>query len=297
MEQTKKVILFGCTGNLGKQLAAELTRQGYDVTGVVRNKAKAQEMEDLVQRTAVATVTDPASLTGICDGFPVVVSALGKSVSPNEKSKETFKEIDFEANRNILIEAIKSGVKKFVYVSALGAENYPHLAYFEAHHQFAEKLKASGINYSIIKPPALFSAFLDLIDMAKKGQLITMGKGDKRTNPIFEGDLAKICVASINQTNVEIEAGGTEVWSRHQINEIIQQAVNPTKKVRKVPFGLVKAGLPLVKLASRNLYDKMAFFTQVMQHDVIAPKVGETKLRDYVKGSNMYAKSTENISG
>jgi uncharacterized protein YbjT (DUF2867 family) len=297
MDQTKKVILFGCTGNLGKQLAAELTRQGYDVTGVVRNKVKAQEMQDLVKHTVIAAVTDPASLEGICHNFPTVISALGKSVSPKEKSKPSFWQIDYEANNHILSEALKSGVEKFVYVSALGAENYPHLAYFEAHHRFAEKLKVSGINYSIIKPPALFSAFLDLVDMAKKGQLITMGKGDKRTNPIYEGDLAKICVASINMSNVEIEAGGTEVWSRHQINEIIQQAVNPAKKVRKVPFGLVKAGLPLVRLASGNLYDKMAFFTQVMQHDVIAPKVGETKLRDYVKGNTRYAKSTENISG
>jgi hypothetical protein len=39
----------------------------------------------------------------------------------------------------------------------------------------------------------------------------------------------------------------------------------------------------LVKISSKNLYDKLAFFVEVMQHDLLAPKVGETKLADYVK--------------
>ena len=36
----KKVILFGSTGNLGKEIAKELVKQGYDLTIVVRNEVK-----------------------------------------------------------------------------------------------------------------------------------------------------------------------------------------------------------------------------------------------------------------
>jgi uncharacterized protein YbjT (DUF2867 family) len=279
----KKVILFGGTGNLGKQIAAELHRQGYEVTAVVRNVARAKEMALIVHHTLVADVTNPAALPGLCNNFGIVVSALGKSVSPNERSKPSFHDIDFVANNAILQEAIRSGVKKFVYVSALGAENYPHLAYFRAHHLFSEKLKNSGLDYAIIKPPALFSAFIDLIDLAKKGRLVTMGRGEKITNPIYEGDLAKICVAAIDQPNAEIEAGGKEMLSRGQINDLIQRLVDPGKKVRHVPLGVVKAVLSLLKLTARNLYDKVAFYAAVMQHDTVAPAVGETRLADYIK--------------
>ena len=279
----QNVILFGSTGHLGKKIAAELKQQGYAVTAVVRNEAKANEMKDLADRCLVADVTRSASLSGICNGFAIVVSALGKSVSPNDRSKPSFRDIDFSANNAILNEAIRSGVKKFVYVSALGAENYPHLAYFSAHHQFAEKLKSSGLDYAIIKPPALFSAFVDLLPMARKGMLAVMGSGEKLTNPIYEGDLAKICVQAINQPNAVIEAGGKEVLSRRQINEAIQQIAAPGKTLRTVPLGLVKALLPLLKLTSKNMYDKVAFFTAVMQHDTLAPQVGETRLADYIK--------------
>ncbi|HEV7333691.1 MAG TPA: SDR family oxidoreductase [Flavisolibacter sp.] len=278
----KNILLFGSTGNLGRQIAQAAQRQGYQVTAVVRSASRKRVVEGFVHDVMVSDVTKPASIINICQGFDIVISALGKSVSPNDRSKPSFRQIDLEANSNILSEALKSGVKKFIYISAFGAEQYPQLEYFSVHHQFAEKLKASGLDYAIIKPPALFSAFIDLADMAKKGMLVTMGQGDKRTNPIYEGDLAEICVGAIHQPNAIIEAGGKEVLTRHQINEIIQQAVNPQKKVRKVPLGVVKAGLPLLKLFSRNMYDKMAFFTEVMQHDTIAPAVGKTRLADYI---------------
>ena len=280
----RKVLLFGGTGNVGRAIARELQQHSaYAVTAVVRNQERAAVLKNLVSHTVVANVLDTISLQGLCEGFDVVISALGKSVSPNDKSKPSFQEVDLDANTNILNEALKSGVNKFVYVSAFHAEKYVHLEYFRTHHVFSERLKKSGIDYSIIKPPAVFSSFLDLMAMAKKGQLITLGKGQRLTNPIYEGDLAKICVASIQQHNVVIEAGGKETLSRSAINETIQRLVAPNKRVRSVPLGLVKAGLPIVKLIDKNNYDKFAFFAEVMQHDTVAPAMGEMTLETYVK--------------
>lgn len=278
-----RVILFGGTGNLGKKIAEALLQKHHQVTAVVRNEAKAREIKHLVHQTVVADVTDASSLNNCCEGFEIVVSALGKSVSPNDRSKPSFTDVDLNANSAILAEAVKSGVKKFVYVSALHSENYLHLEYFRVHHEFSERLKRSGLNYSIVKPPALFSAFVDLIDMAKKGHLAVFGKGDKLTNPIYEGDLAAICVEAIDQLNAVVEAGGKEVLSRRQINEIIQNVVNPKKKVRTIPAGLIKAFLPATKLFSKNLYAKLAFFLEVMQEDTLAPKLGKMKLKEYIE--------------
>ncbi|HUC82889.1 MAG TPA: SDR family oxidoreductase [Flavisolibacter sp.] len=277
------VILFGSTGNLGKKVAEELFQKGYDVTAVVRNSKKADALKPFVHHVVIADVTNPSSLKDICRGIDIVVSTLGKSVSPANLSKPSFRDIDLNANSAILDEAVKSRVKKFVYVSAFHAEQLTHLEYFNVHHQFSERLKQAGIDYSIIKPPALFSAFLDLMDMAKKGMLVTMGPGDKQTNPIYEGDLAKFVVDSIQQPNAIIEAGGKEVLSRKAINEIIQQLIAPNKKVRTIPLGLIKALLPLMKIVSKNMYHKMAFFTVVMQEDTIAPKIGNMRLEEYIR--------------
>lgn len=280
----KKAILFGATGNLGSEIARELVKQDYEVTVVVRNKQKAMSLlGDLPVHYAVAEVSKKESLAGICDGQDIVVSALGKSVSPNDKSKATFNQIDFDGNSAVLEEALKSGVKKFVYVSAYKSEDYLHLNYFKVHHDFSEKLKASGIDFSIVKPAAIFCAFKDMIDMARKGKLMSIGSGESKTNPIFEGDLARICVNSIPEANQTIDAGGKNIYSRMELNKIIQDLVDPSKKIRKVPLWVVKAGLPAMRLFDKNGYDKFAFFTEVMSHDTIAPQLGEKKFEDYVR--------------
>lgn len=279
----KKVILFGATGNLGKEIAKELVKQGYDLTIVVRNEAKGVFLTDITSKYIIADVCNKSNLENILNKQEIVISALGKSVSPNDKSKSTFKDVDYAANENILNLASKAGIKKFIYVSAFHSEKYLHLEYFKVHHDFTELLKQSGIDYSIIKPPAIFSAFIDMIEMAKKGQLVNIGKGDKKTNPIYEGDLAKITVESINKPNSIIEAGGKTIYTRKQLNEIVQKEIDNQKSIKTVPLRLFKATLPIIKLFSKNTYDKFAFFIEVMQHDTIAPQVGTMTFEDYVK--------------
>jgi uncharacterized protein YbjT (DUF2867 family) len=279
----KHVLLFGSTGSVGKQIAKEAQRQGYVLTAVVRNLQKANDISEITANVVVADVTKPDELVGICNGFDIVISALGKSVSPNDNSTASFYEVDFVANASILKEAVAGGVKKFVYVSALHSERYTNLEYFKVHHDFSEKLKQSGLDYSIIKPPSIFSAYLDVVDMARKGRLVNLGKGDKRTNPIYEGDLAVVCVNSINSAKSEIEAGGREILTRKQINEIIQQHVNPSKKIPTIPAWVMRAMLPLIRITNKNLFDKFDFFVDVMQHDVIAPQVGQLTLKEYLE--------------
>jgi uncharacterized protein YbjT (DUF2867 family) len=279
----KKVILFGASGNLGRHIAKELISNGYELTVVVRDPKKAKEIFDDNTRMVIADVCNKSTLANICQNQAIVISALGKSVSPNDKSKPGFEEVDFAGNMNILEDAKKNDVKKFVYVSAFHAEKYLHLTYFNVHHRFSEELKKSGIDYAIIKPPAIFSAFIDMMEMAKKGQLVTIGKGDKKTNPIFEGDLAKICVGSIAENNATIEAGGRVVYTRRELNLIVQQEVDKSKQVKQIPFGLLKAALPVLKIFNKNLYDKFAFFAEVMQQDTIAPQMGELSFEEYIK--------------
>lgn len=279
----KKVLLFGGTGHLGRKIAASLQQKRHEITAVVRNKQREEVLAGIASHFIIADVTNPEQLSGICHGYDCVVSSLGKSVSPDDKSKPSFRKIDYEANSAILADAIKCGVQKFVYISAFGAEKNLHLEYFRVHHEFSEKLKASGINYTIVKPPALFSSFIDLVNMARKGRLITMGKGDKLTNPIDESDLAAICSEVMNQNNRTIEAGGKTIYSRRQINDIIQQHVNPKGKVRTVPVSMIRMGLPVIKAISKNMYDKFAFFLEVTQHDTIAPQTGKTTLEEYLE--------------
>lgn len=278
-----KVILFGSTGNLGLATAIELKRQGYELTAVARNKNKSDVLSSNGIDNIVANVEDSDVLVELCTGYDVVISTLGKSVSPNDRSKPSFYEIDYVINSRILDAAKKSNVKKIVYVSAFHAEKYQHLSYFKVHHDVSMLIQQSGMDYSIIKPPAIFSAFIDMIELAAKGRLMNIGIGDKKTNPIYEGDLARIVVNSINQPFAVVEVGGNNIYSRKQLNEIVQQAVDNKRKVRRIPMSIFKILLRTIAIFDRNTFDKFAFFAEVMQHDAIAPRIGKMRFEDYIK--------------
>jgi uncharacterized protein YbjT (DUF2867 family) len=278
----RKVLIFGATGQLGRAIVKEAADRGYDLTIVARSREKAISLFGATIPFKIADVTKPASIDGITDGFDVVISALGKSVSPFDRSKPSFSDIDLLGNELILEDAIKHGVKKIVYISAFHAEEYLHLEYFRVHHEFSQMLIHSGIDYTILRPPALFSAFLDMIGLAKKGQLVNIGSGMKKTNPIYEGDLAKLCMDSIDTSRVVIDAGGKNVYTRRELNEIVQRIIDPERQIWQMPIGLVKIMLPVLRVFDRNSYDKLSFFTAVMEDDVLAPPVGEMKFEEYI---------------
>lgn len=277
-----KILLFGATGQLGKEIAREIKSRGHHLTIVARSVEKALSLSGYTDQVIIADVTDPLTIENATKGFDVVISALGKSVSPFERSKPSFRDIDLKGNLLVLNDAIKQGVKKFVYISAFHAEKYDQLEYFKVHHEFSEKLIGSGLDYSIIRPTALFSAFLDMISLARKGRLVSIGSGEKKTNPIYEGDLARICVDAVSFSNVSIDAGGKHVYTRKELLEIVQKIIDPGRKIRQVPVGVMKFMLPLIRLADRNSYDKMSFFLAVMEEDVLAPPVGEMRFEEYV---------------
>jgi uncharacterized protein YbjT (DUF2867 family) len=127
--------LAGATGYLGKYVAAELEKQQYPTKIILRNKNKTAYHSE--QEIIMAEVTKPESLVGIMDGVETVISTVGIT---KQKDGLTYMDVDYQANLNLLEEAKKAGVKKFIYVSALNADNLTHLKMCSAKERFVKEL-------------------------------------------------------------------------------------------------------------------------------------------------------------
>ena len=277
----KKILLAGATGQLGKYIFRELKQQGYDVRALARNLKKAQALFPDPEELVLADATKSESLEGCCAGVEVVISAIGKSTSLRNQTNGSFQDIDYKANLNLLREAQKGGVKQFIYISAFGAEQYTSLAYFKAHADFEKELRNSGITYTILQPVGLFSAFDDLVSMARKGRIGSLGKGDKKTNPIYEGDVAKVAISCIGQPSQTLPLGGRTTYTRLELIKIACEAAGYTGKIPEIPFELVEPLLPFVRMLSRSMFDKIAFMVAVSKIDCIAPPLGELTMEEY----------------
>ena len=274
------VFVAGATGSVGSAIVRELYNRSFHVRALARNRDRARSLLPFTDDIFTADATHD-SFAGACTGVDVVISALGRSVSLNDRSRASYHDINYTANCRLLEEAKRSGVKKFIYVSAFKAEQLTHLAYFRAHHEFSEVLRSSGIDYAIIQPTAFFSAFDDVLVQAHKGRLACPGRGECRTNPIHQDDLATLCVDAIANSRTLIPVGGPGVYTRYALLELASRAAGRPRRIPRIPLELVNIFLPITRIFNRNMYDTLAFYMAVSSTDILAPQAGGRTLEEY----------------
>jgi uncharacterized protein YbjT (DUF2867 family) len=276
----KKILIAGAAGGLGKEVLEELKRRGYYVKALAIDDKDASKIKNIADEVAIGDASDPETLSGIMDNTDIVFSALGKSVSLFSPDDTSFFEVDYTANKNLIDKAKESGVKRFVYISIYGSDKFGEFELAKVHRNVEKELFDSGMSYTIIRPVGMFTGLLDYIRMAKNGLIVTSGKGENKTNPIHEEDLAVLCADNIEEGEEIIEAGGPEIFTRNQIAELAREAVGDAVHIH-IPEVIVEGSLPLVKMYNESFFDKLAFFNNVLTHDVVAPQYGSRKLKDY----------------
>ena len=276
--KTKNILLAGATGYLGRHVAAELQNQGYPTKILVRNKDKVPyDVQNF--ETIVAEVTKPETLVGIMKDVDTLISTVGIT---RQKDGLSYMDVDYQANLNLLKEAHKSGVRKFIYVSAFKADMLTKLKMCCAKERFVEELQNNNLDYCIVRPNGFFSDMTEFIKMAKKGKAELFGDGSFKMNPIHGKDLTDVCISAIGAQEKVIEVGGPEVYTHKQIAELAFKTLDKKPKISYMPEWVRKLILWSARtFTSSKTYGPMEFFLTVLAMDMVAPKYGTQTLSGY----------------
>jgi uncharacterized protein YbjT (DUF2867 family) len=272
----------GATGYLGGFVVRELAERGCFVRALARSPEKLDSIRNEINEVVVGEVTQPDSLAGICDGIGVVFSSIGIT---KQKGKLTFKDVDYQGNLNLLREAQKAGVRKFIYVSVYNGPELLHLDIVKAHEDFVAELAASGLDYVVIRPTGYFSDMGEYLKMARSGRVWLVGSGANRMNPIHGADLAVACVDAMEDTRREIEVGGPETFTYRQIAELALTAAGKKIRITSVPLFVIRFSVALLRLLSRHNGELLAFFATMMTSDMVAPAAGTHRLGEHFRES------------
>lgn len=273
------IILAGATGYLGSHLVKVMQDQHFSFKAIARNNKKLIRMGLNEDQILQAEVTQAQTLKGLLEGADILISTIGIT---RQKDGLTYMDVDYQANLNLLEEAKKAGVKKFIYVAAINGDKMRHLKIMAAKEQFVDALKTSGIEYIIVRPNGFFSDMKDFLEMAKKGKVYLFGDGNFKLNPIHGEDLAKAILDTINQSNVEIEVGGPDILSQNEIAEMALNAHGKPIKILHLPDWIRKAAIILVRtFTSSKTYGPIEFFLCMMGQDNIAPRYGMLRLQSF----------------
>jgi len=275
-----RVLLAGATGYLGSFVLRELQRRNYSTRVIVRNPSRMQSVSPNVD-VRVGEVTQSDTLKGVCEDIDVVISTVGIT---RQKDGMTYMDVDFQANANLIDEAKRSGVKRFIYVSVFNGANMRHLKICEAKERLGDYLKNSGLDYCIVRPTGFFSDMRDFLKMAKGGSVWLFGDGMLRMNPIHGADLARAVVDALHSQQHELNIGGPDVLTHNEIAELALRAYGHQPRVRHLPDFVRRSTLFLLRLFTpAKTYGPLEFFLTAMAMNMQAPTYGEEKLEDFFK--------------
>ncbi len=280
----KGILLAGSTGYLGSYIAKELQKRSCFFRAIARNPEKLEQNDIEANEVLKAELTDPDSISECCKGIDVVISTVGIT---RQKDGLTYMDVDYQANMNLLKEAKKSGVKKFIYVSVLNGEKLRKLKICDAKEMFVEQLKKSGVDYCIIRPNGFFSDMSEFFNMAKRGRVYLFGNGELRVNPIHGEDLATVCVDAIDKPDKEVEIGGPETLTQNDIALIAFDILGYKPKITHIPDWVRVTILKLVRLLTGSrVYGPVEFFMTVTSMNMLAPEYGKHMLKEYFTNLN-----------
>ncbi|MEF1173633.1 SDR family oxidoreductase [Vibrio sinaloensis] len=279
MKTLPRILIAGSTGYLGSHIVELLTSEQVEFKALARNKTKLLAMGLQESQVVEAQVTHPDEIKGVCDGVDVVISCLGIT---RQQDGLGYLDVDYQANLNLLEEAERAGVGKFIYISAFNAQKYPQVRLLEAKERFANRLlQSTKLTPCVIRPNGFFSDITEVYNMAKSGRVFTFGDGDNLLNPIHGKDLARFCVEAIERNDTELDVGGPDVLSVNDIARLAFKSQNKAEKNTHLPDFLRRVGLSLVRHLPEKFGGPAEFFLTMLGRDSIAPTYGVHTLDDY----------------
>ncbi len=219
------VAVTGATGFVGKHLIERLNLKGLKARLLVRKPGD----HDLGDAEIVqGDLSQGPALAELCDGAPCVLHCAGLI---SATSAERFADVNVEGTRNIVAEAQKAGVKRFVYLSSLAARK-PDISHYAATKRGGEDLvrqAGDAFHWTILRPAAVYGpgdwATLPLLRQLLRPVAFIPGSRAARVSLIHARDLADALVKLASGENVagdvfELDDGRPDGYSWEEMAEI-----------------------------------------------------------------------------
>lgn len=204
-----KILLIGGSGFIGQKIAAGLSALGHTVFLPTRKAAYAKELWVLPKLQVIeANVHDPAVLADLCQRIGtkgVVINLVGvlhdKTGSPYGPG---FLKNHVELTKKIIAAMSAANLKRYIHMSALGANSSGASMYQRSKGDAENLVKASNLDWTIFRPSVVFGEkdkFINLFaSLQKFAPVLPLGGAGVKFQPVYVSDVAQAFVKSISMT-------------------------------------------------------------------------------------------------
>jgi uncharacterized protein YbjT (DUF2867 family) len=243
-----RVAVVGATGFVGSHLVPHLARSGHEVVAVSRHGRPMPGWPTAGVAVAAGDIETGEGLPQALDGADAVVHLVA---IPREGGGRTFDAVNVRGVERVVRAAGEAGVGRFVHLSVLGVVDDPQLAYIRSKWLGEQVLRASGLDWVILRPSLLFGegdGFFTLIRTTltwwSPGVVAIPGDGSARFQPLSVDDLAiaiERCVSDPRWSRTVVELGGPEHLTYRQIVAAVMAVTGKRRLMLNMPIPLLEA--------------------------------------------------------
>ena len=258
---------------MGKQLCAELFRQGQSARAVVRSEASQDENIETISIGEINGETDWAE--ALHDIKTVIHLAARVHFMSDNSANPLYEmhKVNVEGTYNLARQAADSGVQRFIFISSIkvNGESTPlgrpyttedrpapidpyGISKFEAEDALRQLADESGMEVVIIRPPLVYGPgvkanFYSMMRWLEKGVPLPLGAiHNKRSFVALDNlvDLIITCIDHPAAANQIFLAGDGEDLSTTELLQRLGNALGKPARLLAIPFWVLKAGAMLL---------------------------------------------------
>lgn len=238
-----KIGITGGSGFIGSHLVKSLSKIDCELILLSHNSTISDVNSDV--RMVNGSINNYDSLLEFCKGTEVIIHLIGIIAETRTK---TFQNTVTEGTENLIKAAMESGVKKIIYLSALGTSEKAVTKYHQSKYIAEQLIIGSKIDYMILRPSVIYGrgdGFINLLRDLLKIPLITpiVGHGKFLFQPVYIDDLVNVIKQSVFNENIKneiIDIAGPEKLEYLEILNILKKQFNKRSINFHVPLKLMK---------------------------------------------------------
>lgn len=237
------ILVTGGSGFIGRRVVSRLADGGHKVRVLARGLRRADLPNGA--ETAQGNVVSGHGLSEAMNGVQKVVHLVAII---RESGDQSFEGVIRRGTERMVEAAKVAGVKKFVYVSAIGAQDNPTYPYLRAKWQAERAVTLSGLKYTILRPSIVFGAGDEFINalagLVRYNPVVPVaGDGKAKFQPIWVEDLVTCIVACLDEgahDGQTLEVGGPEHLTYDEMLDTVKDALGRSRVKAHVPLALMR---------------------------------------------------------
>ncbi|MCT7948817.1 SDR family oxidoreductase [Ancylothrix sp. C2] len=255
------LLVVGATGTLGRQIARRALDEGHQVRCLVRSPKRAAFLKEWGCELVRGDICKPETLPPALEGITAIIDAA----TARATDSLSIKEVDWDGKVALIQAAKAAGVERYVFISILDAEKYPHVPLMEIKRCTEQYLQDAGMNYTILRTCGFMQGLIGQYAIPILENQVVWVTGETAALAYMDTlDVAKFALKALSVPETEkktFPVVGTRAWDGDEIIRICERLSGQQAKVTRMPLGVLRAfrGLTRFFQWTWNIADRLAF--------------------------------------